>query len=146
LSKREYKNKHTYPLIRENGRQTPRIPVRIINFDTGESELTTALIDTGSDSCVFPSYITTSIGYKLDDKDKRKIGIKGISGVELDCYVHGFTIQILDSSKTHVLSSIDTIAYTVTNDNLTPILGTYRFLEFLQITIDYTNEEIIIRW
>jgi hypothetical protein len=62
------------------------------------------------------------------------------NGIEQDCYFHGFTIEILDSERKKTLARFDTIAYTATASNLTPILGTYRFLEFLHISIDYSNQ------
>ena len=146
MSEKEYPRKHTYPLLREGGRQKPRIPIRIINITTGKSEVTNALIDTGSDSCVFPSYITSSIGYELKEEDKRKFGIKGISGIEVESYVHGYKIELLDRDKRKTLASIDTIAYTVNTNNLTPLLGTNRFLMFFKITIDYNVGEITLEW
>ncbi|WP_343487176.1 hypothetical protein [Allomuricauda sp. d1] len=146
MTNRVYRNKHTYPLTREKGRQKPRIPIRIRNFSTGEFLIANALVDTGSDSCVFPNYITKALGYELNEGDKKHIGIKGISEIELDCYVHGFKIDILDSHKLRTLVSIDTVAYTVESDNITPLLGTYRLLDFFKIEIDYNNDTITLNW
>ncbi|WP_350284490.1 hypothetical protein [uncultured Croceitalea sp.] len=146
MTKPKYHNKHTYPLPKEKGRSKPKIPIRLINYDTGVSRKINALIDTGSDYCVIPSYITKSIGFKLTEEDKIEKGLKGISGKRIDTYVHGFKIEILDADMKNVVCRLDTHAYTVKTENLTPILGTHGFLKNFNLSIDYKKNTITLMW
>ena len=146
MNKPEYHNREVYPLPKEQGRPKPKIPIRLSNFFNGESQIISALIDTGSDYCVFPDYITESIGFELSEKTRKKEGLKGISGTPVETYVHGFKIELLDARKEKVLCYLETHAYTVKTKNLSPILGMHGFLKNFKISIDYKKDIIIIEW
>ncbi len=146
MNKPHYHNKVVYPLPKEQGRPKPKIPIRITNFETGQSEDINALIDTGSDYCVFPSFITKSVGHELGEDDIKQDGLRGISGVPIETYVHGFKISLLDEKMEKVLCTVDTIAYTVLTQKLTPILGYAGFLTNFKVSVDYKKNKIILKW
>jgi len=146
LTKPKYNHKYTYPLLHEQGRLKPRIPVRIYNFDTNEFRQANALIDTGSDSCLVPSYISTAIGHKLTEGNKRRKGVKGIESREIDTYVHGFKIELLSPDKKTAVRVLDVVGYTVKIDHAYPILGTQMFLEHFKVSIDYKKNKIVLKW
>lgn len=140
-------NKYVYPFhTGDNGKQKPKIPIRVINFDTGKSISTTAILDTGADSCTFPSMITINVGHKLDEKSLREKGTTGISGVEIDTYVHPFKIEILDVDRKKVIRTLDIVGNTIKSNSMLPILGTHMFLEKFLIKFDYLNDRIILEW
>lgn len=130
----------------ENGKQKPKIPVNVINHSTGQKLRVFALLDTGADSCTFPSMITRTIGYRLDAKSKCEKGTRGISGIEIDTYAHGFRIEVLDQSRKNVIRIIDLVGHTIENNDLPPILGTHNFLELFRIDFDYINNEFELKW
>lgn len=146
MTKPAYTNKYTYPLLTEQGRLKPRIPVRIYNFETGKFQTTNALIDTGSDSCIIPSYISNALGHKLNPEDKRVKGVKGIESREIDTYVHGFKIQLLAPDKKTPVRTLDVVGFTVKIDHAYPILGTQMFLEHFKVSIDYKKKKITLKW
>lgn len=146
LTKPKYRHKYTYPLLTEQGRLKPRIPVRIYNFENGKHQTANALIDTGSDSCIIPSYISEFIGHKLTQDDRKVKGVKGIENKEVETYVHGFKIELLAPDNRTPIRLIDVVGYTVKADHAYPILGTNMFLEFFKISIDYKKRKIILEW
>tara|TARA_R110002049_G_scaffold289547_1_gene472433 strand:- start:67 stop:492 length:426 start_codon:yes stop_codon:yes gene_type:complete len=140
-------NSHTYPLHKEkNGVFRPKIPVRIVNFDTGKSIPILALIDTGADSCTFPSMVTLTLGYDLTEENKKIKGTRGVSGDELDTYVHPFKIELLDNSRKETLRTLEIVGHTIVSNSLPPILGTHLFLQKFKFIIDYLNNELTLEW
>ncbi|WP_111682480.1 hypothetical protein [Winogradskyella tangerina] len=140
-------NKYTYPFRKgENGILRPKIPIRIINYNTNKAIHTLAMIDTGADCCTFPSMITMNVGHKLDNESKKEKGTRGISGTEIDTYVHPFKIEILDSTRKKVLRTLEVVGNTIMSNSLPPILGTNMFLEKFKITLDYVKKEITLEW
>lgn len=146
LTKPKYLNKHTYPLLREQGRLKPRIPIKLVNFESGQSIIANALIDTGSDSCIFPSFLSTAIGHKIRDEDKKVRGVKGIESREIDTWVHGFKIELLSADRKTTLRTLDVVGFSVEIDHAYPILGTQMFLEHYKVSIDYKKDIIEIEW
>lgn len=140
-------NKAVYPFHKsQNGKLKPKIPIRVVNFDTGEKVSTLAMIDTGADACTFPSMITLTIGHKLDDVSLREKGTVGVSGVEIDTYVHGYKIEVLDNTRKTVVRELAITGNTIITNTLVPILGTHMFLENFRVTLDYINNTIILEW
>lgn len=146
LTKPKYPNKFTYSLLREQGRLKPRIPIKIVNFESGQFRVVNALIDTGSDSCIVPSYISKAIGHEIRDEDKKVRGVKGIESREIDTWVHGFKIELLSPDRKKSLRVLDVVGFTVEIDHSYPILGTQMFLEHFKISIDYKKDIIEIEW
>ena len=140
-------NKYSYPFVKEKNKKVkPKIPIRVINFHTGQSIHTIALLDTGADSCTFPSMITLSVGYKLTPESLREKGTFGISGEELDTYVHPFIIEILSPDRKKVIRTLNIVGNTIITNTMPPILGTHLFLEKFKITFDYINDFVHLEW
>ena len=140
-------NKYTYPLEKgDGGFLRPKVPIRIVNYNTGKSIPTLAMIDTGADCCTFPSMITLTVGHRLDKESRKEKGTRGISGVEIDTYVHPFKIELLDNNRKKVVRTIDLTAHTIVSNSLPPILGTQRFLEMFKVSIDYIDKTITLEW
>ena len=146
LTKTKYLNKYTYPLTTEQGRLKPRVPVRIYNFETGQYRQVNALIDTGSDSCIVPSFISKAIGHKISPQDKKQRGVKGIENREVDTYVHGFKIELMAPNRKTPVRTLDVMGYTVEVDRAYPILGTQMFLQHFKVSIDYKKRKITLKW
>ncbi len=130
----------------EQGRLKPRLPIKIVNFETGQSRIAYALIDTGSDSCIVPSYLSTAIGHKIRDEDKKIRGVKGIESKEIDTWVHGFKIELLSPDRKSTIRKLDVVGFTVEIEHSYPILGTQMFLEHFKVSIDYKKKTIEIEW
>lgn len=140
-------NKHSYLLHKNtDGRPNLKIPIRVVHIETGKSIHTLATIDTGADNCTFPSMISLNIGNLLNEHSKSKNGTRGISGEEQDTYKHWVTIEVLDSSRTKVIRSLNVIANTLKRNDIPPLLGTSMFLDKFHLSINYLEKEIELKW
>ena len=140
-------NKQSYPFHKTlDGRFKLKVPIRVVNLETGKSIPTLAIIDTGADHCTFPSMITLNIGLSLDEKSKSQKGTRGISGEEQETYKHWVRIELLDSNRIKVIRSLDVIANTLKRNDIPPILGTEMFLDKFHLSVNYLKQIIELNW
>jgi len=122
----------------------PRLPVSVINPDTGLFVRTFALIDTGADECAVPADFAALLGHNFEAGSRKTI-ITGNG--ESIAFSHTTTFIIYHPSLPY------DIAYTIPN---TPIdfmpnlpvvlLGVKSFLSKFILNIDYPREFFSIRY
>jgi len=89
-----------------NGIYKPILPVILINPHTNLSFFTHGIIDTGADECVFPGYIASVLGHKLEDGNKKYI-LTG-NGVT-KAYTHTVIIEVYHPASIKLLHKIQNV-------------------------------------
>lgn len=117
----------------------PMIPITICNPTTGAEVSVMGLIDTGADSCMFPGFIATAIGYDL--KAGKEDSGTAAGGHKLVTWSHKVTIHVNhpDTDKRHVkLLNCPVCDVAFAEHDGTPLLGATNFLyTFQNITLLY---------
>lgn len=111
----------------------PFLDVRYINPHTGISVRTTALIDTGADTCVLPASMADVLGHDLELG--YPANYQGVTGVCIPFYKH--TMQIEIDGLNYITDNV-MIAFSPTVRE--PILGVQTFLNKFILTINYPGK------
>jgi len=118
-------------IIREIYR--PQIPIRIANGHNFLNYPIRALIDSGADNNLFPSYFGQKIGLKI--KKGEPFSIKGIGNIEIKAYRHRIKIFIESYS---FYTYVDFSDY-----QETPLLGREFFFKFFKNISFDENKKIV---
>lgn len=131
----------------DNGIVKPKIPVRIINPETGDSLVVNALLDSGADSCLLPAMIAMTLGLKLDSDSEAKGHTIGISGEKLKTWKHLVRMELLDNSWQSTEKILDVIV-SVLEPKVTiqAIAGTSMFLDNFVVTLNYKSNLIHLEY
>jgi predicted aspartyl protease len=113
----------------------PYLDVRYINPHNNKTHKATALIDTGADSCIVPSYFAEILGHDFDKGELKSV--LGISG-KANCYLHTMKIEIHNYCT-------DDIQILFSDEIKEPILGVHTFLNNFCLEIHYPNEVFSLR-
>lgn len=124
--------------LKGNNLLRPFLDVRYTNPHTGVSYQTSALIDTGADSCVLPAEMAGLLGHDLFSGEPTQF--KGISGEVQTYYRHTMNINIdgYDFTTSDVM-----IAFSDTIKR--PILGVKTFLCNFVLTVDYPGKTFSLK-
>ena len=140
-------NKASYPIHKsKKDHFTLKVPIRLVNLETGQSLNLIGRIDTGSDYCNFPSMISRTIGLVLDEKSLCEYGSRGISGVSIPTHKHWARIDLLDPTRTRVLRSLTLIINTLENKEVPPLIGVKMFLDQFKMTSNFFEDILDLEW
>lgn len=119
----------------------PLLWVRIVNPDNGrKTEPLLALVDTGSDICLFPSSVAEDLGHVLRSVDPVEITATVGKG---SAFPHMATIEILqkdvntDEPIDHVLHTIEKKLIHFVKDGSSFLLGVEDFLGEFVLKVNY---------
>ena len=135
---------YTMPLCSRSGShplRRPLIRVKLSNPHKSISWNTTALIDTGSDRCIFPAWIATELGHDLEAGSETII--TGIYNDSTPAWLHTNIITLFDP----VGNEVSYQCRTIFSRKIAPgygVLGIEGFLTHFRLTIDYARHLIIL--
>lgn len=130
------------PFAQYDGIYRPTLQIRIINPDTGLSQRTYGIIDTGADECAVPASYAKLLGHNLQAGGEKKV----LTG-------NGQTIAYTHTTKFEIFNpATGIVAYTIPD---TPIdfmpnlhvilLGVNSFLSKFILYIDYPHKLFSIK-
>lgn len=133
------------PPSREPG---PYLPIKIENPKTSKSIEWYGLVDTGADSCLFPSSIAHYVGHILDGNGVKSRVSCGMEGKAVTTYLHTFRIALMHPilPDTAVWESKKGRFECVVHDKCPLLLGVEDFLCFFRITIDFGKKLTILQF
>ena len=126
----------------------PWLWIRVTNPETGSAVQTLALIDTGADSCVFPSEMAEKLGHKLNAGIPKSINT---ANRETTAFAHRTKIEVLDVEENgypgnRVLYDMPEQQIDYTCGLPAFLLGQSNFLSHFILKINYPKEEFSIRF
>ncbi|MFA6291125.1 MAG: hypothetical protein WC637_05050 [Victivallales bacterium] len=146
--------KYTYPLVKysyDDGTMEKFaihtfVPVKISNPRTGQSKRIYGLADTGADKCLLPADLTMELGHNLNG-----VGVKGSLNIgieqrEVQVYLHTFKIELLAPDEMTSVWSSPEIEVDCSESDPPVLLGALDFLRNFKLTVDYSNEQLILEW
>ena len=134
-----------YPLLPSNGKCMPFIPLFLYNPIQNKGLPIAGLLDTGADSCVFPSVIATNTGHNLKADGVVKSLSRGVDDTTVTTWRHTFEIWLLRPDRQNIAwKSSPTLISCVDHNNIPPLLGYNDFLSNFCITFDYLKNKVII--
>jgi len=142
--------RQTYPFYTfRTARKKPYLPIIARNPMTGQEASTLALIDTGADVTVFPSWLTDLTGHDLMHYQVKTSITSGLGKSKIPVYRHSFVISILKPDFSGVFCKfrkrlIDCVEDF--QDEIPPLLGQDDILAKFKITIDYPNSKTILEY
>lgn len=130
-----------FPILLFHGCYRPVIPVKLTNPATGQSLPVLAWIDSGADSCIFPSNMAEIIGHNLTKGDK--IEPRGYGSTNIPAYLHTNNLLLVDGFGTR--SEWRSSTYFSAGIEGHGLLGLKGFFSHFKVDIDYRNRIIILR-
>ena len=122
----------------------PFIPIAVTNPIKNIRLVINALVDTGSDNCLFPGALAVALGFEL--KSGNPDSSHGIGSVKNPCWLHNCFIEVLSPDKKHVVRKLPNqlIAFsdnTKECNEVPPLLGTSNFfIHFTTLQVAYKNK------
>lgn len=137
----------SYLFLNLNGVYRPYVPLHIQCVITGKIVRGNGLLDTGADTCQFPSTIPKVFGNGLKIEGQEPKTSMGLGGVGISSWNHKFKIGLLDPEEKKVVKWTDEIEVgCVEHDRLPILLGTNTFLNQFRINFDYPNKVVVLSW
>lgn len=138
--------RYTMPMCRRVGSriiQRPLVFVKLINPKTNRYQHFAALIDTGSDQCIFPARLTIQLGYTLEAGTKTSI--TDIHNCSTDAWIHSSVLGFRDPEGNEVPPYQTGVVFSrhVTDEH--GILGLRGFLDHFKLTIDHSKHLVVIK-
>lgn len=136
--------RYTMPICRrDSGRNVrrPLIWLRVTNPSNGLYRNVRALIDTGSDRCIFPAWLAEKLGHNLEAGTKTTI--TGIYDDSTDAWIHtnNFSFRDTDGNEASYL------CWTIFSPRTTEgygILGINGFLDHFKLEINNSKHSITL--
>ncbi len=119
----------------------PYLAVRLTNAASGKSWNCQALIDTGSDRCIFHSWVADKLNHVLEKG--QLTSITGIYEQETDAWTHANILHFRDDYGTEVDYQTG-IVFSSHISKEFGILGTRGFLDHFRLNLDHKNHTIVL--
>lgn len=127
----------------------PFIPVVISNPVTPQNRLIiSALVDTGSDNCLFPGSLAIALGFDL--KTGKLDSSSGIGNTKIPSWQHNCILELLSPNKKTIVKKlpVSLIAFSDNTDEcnvVPPLLGTSNFFNhFKMLQVAYKNKATML--
>ena len=118
--------------------EKPWLPIRFINPMTGEHITVRGLIDSGADTCLFPTSLCACIGHNLKADGVKSNRALGVEQKPVRTWRHTFILELLSPDLKKILWSTKKPAEFDCSEAEPPVLlGVDDFLRNFDVTLSY---------